>query len=93
MRDWETGQILNQYNLDNYEQEWGNVYNMFHRQDMHATLLKAAISSEGKGTPCKVNIDHMYVFSSIGRTRCDLFTMSSSNLPSVVNRWTRKRAL
>lgn len=60
MRDWETGNILNQYNLDNYEKDWGNVYNMFHRQDMHATLLKAATSSEGKGTPCTVKIDHMY---------------------------------
>ena len=59
MRDWETGNILNQYNLDNYEQEWGNVYNMFHRQDMHATLLKTATQPEGKGTPCTVCIDHM----------------------------------
>lgn len=64
MRDWETGKILNQYNLDYYEKEWGNVYNMLHRQDMHATLLKAATSSEGKGTPCAVNIDHMYVHSA-----------------------------
>lgn len=61
MRDWETGKILNQYNLENYEREWGNVYNMFHRQDMHATLLKAATSSEGQGVPCSVKIDHMYV--------------------------------
>lgn len=59
MRDWETGTILNQYNLDNYEQEWGNVYNMLHRQDMHATLLQTATSPEGKGTPCSVFIDHM----------------------------------
>ncbi len=66
MRDWDTGKILNQYNLDNYEQEWGNVYNMFHRQDMHATLLKTAIAEEGEGTPCAVNIDHMYVSTSAG---------------------------
>ncbi|KAK0498378.1 salicylate hydroxylase [Armillaria luteobubalina] len=59
MRDWDTGRILNQYNLDNYEQEWGNVYNMFHRQDMHATLLKTATSPEGKGTPATVVIDHI----------------------------------
>lgn len=59
MRDWDTGRILNQYNLDNYEQEWGNVYNMFHRQDMHATLLKTATSAEGKGTPATVVIDHI----------------------------------
>ncbi|KAJ3922680.1 salicylate hydroxylase [Lentinula edodes] len=59
MRDWETGRILNQYNLDRYEEEWGNVYNMLHRQDMHATLLKTATSPEGKGTPCIVKIDHI----------------------------------
>ncbi|ESK93765.1 salicylate hydroxylase [Moniliophthora roreri MCA 2997] len=59
MRDWSTGQILNQYNLDNYEKEWGNVYNMFHRQDMHATLLKTATDPEGEGEPCTVHIDHI----------------------------------
>ncbi|KAF9076582.1 salicylate hydroxylase [Rhodocollybia butyracea] len=59
MRDWETGNILNQYNLDKYEKEWGNVYNMLHRQDMHATLLKAATSFNGKGTPCTLKIDHI----------------------------------
>ncbi|KAK1227945.1 hypothetical protein PQX77_009047 [Marasmius sp. AFHP31] len=59
MREWETGKILNLYNLDNYEEQWGNVYNMFHRQDMHATLLKTATSSEGQGPPCTVVIDHI----------------------------------
>ncbi|KAK0467871.1 salicylate hydroxylase [Desarmillaria tabescens] len=59
MRDWDTGKILNQYNLDNYEEQWGNVYNMFHRQDMHATLFKTATSGEGKGTPATVVIDHI----------------------------------
>lgn len=59
MRDWETGRVLNQYNLDNYEATWGNVYNMFHRQDMHKGLLHTATSQEGKGIPCKVVIDHM----------------------------------
>lgn len=59
MRDWETGNILNQYNLEGYEQEWGHVYNMFHRQDMHAGLLKAATSEEGEGTPAEIVIDHI----------------------------------
>ncbi|KAJ7229020.1 salicylate hydroxylase, partial [Mycena pura] len=59
MREWETGKVLNNYTLDKYEQEWGNVYNMFHRQDMHATLLKTATSTEGKGTPCRAFIDHI----------------------------------
>ncbi|KAK7471025.1 hypothetical protein VKT23_002440 [Stygiomarasmius scandens] len=59
MRDWETGKVLNQYNLDKYEETWGNVYNMLHRQDMHATLLKTATSPEGLGTPATVKIDHI----------------------------------
>lgn len=32
---------------------------MFHRQDMHATLLKTATQKEGQGSACKVFIDHM----------------------------------
>ena len=27
------------------------VYNMFHRQDMHAMLLESAMSEEGEGEP------------------------------------------
>lgn len=65
MREWETGQVLNRYNLEKYEEEWGNVYNMFHRQDMHATLLDAATSPKGKGVPCTVHIDHVFVFACI----------------------------
>lgn len=77
MRDWKTGNIVSQYNLEDYEKTWGNVYNMLvlssfwrhllltlsrlHRQDMHAALLDAATSDAGKGTPCQVFIDHMYV--------------------------------
>jgi len=59
MRDWETGQILNQYSLENYAEEWGDYCYMFHRQDMHAMLLKAATSPEGDGIPAKVVVDHM----------------------------------
>ncbi|KAJ6567292.1 salicylate hydroxylase [Mycena vulgaris] len=59
MREWETGKVQNDYKLEKYEEEWGNVYNMFHRQDMHATLLKTATQEEGKGTPCEVFIDHI----------------------------------
>lgn len=61
MHDWETGEVLSNYDLENYEQQWGNVYNMFHRQDMHSQLLDAAISPHGKGVPCTVFIDHMFV--------------------------------
>lgn len=59
MRDWHSGEILNQYRLDDYEQVWGNVYNMFHRQDMHEMLMKAAISLEGEGKPCTLVMDHI----------------------------------
>ncbi|KAJ1599100.1 hypothetical protein NDA14_001795 [Ustilago hordei] len=59
MRDWQTGQILNQYHLDDYEETWGNVYNMFHRQDMHRMLLDAALSTSGKGIPVEIVMDHI----------------------------------
>lgn len=59
MRDWETGEILNQYHLHDYEKTWGNVYNMFHRQDMHKMLMDTAISQEGKGVPAEIVMDHI----------------------------------
>lgn len=59
MRDWHTGEILNQYQLDDYERTWGNVYNMFHRQDMHEMLMNAAISPKGEGIPCSLVMDHI----------------------------------
>jgi salicylate hydroxylase len=59
MRDWDTGKILNQYNLDAYEKEWGVPYYMFHRQDMHAMLLDVATSVEGEGEPATVVVDHI----------------------------------
>ncbi|KAF7371483.1 Salicylate hydroxylase [Mycena venus] len=59
MREWETGKVLNDYKLDKYEEEWGYVYNMFHRQDMHKTLLETATATQGRGTPCRVFVDHI----------------------------------
>ncbi|SOV03712.1 related to salicylate 1-monooxygenase [Ustilago sp. UG-2017a] len=59
MRDWQTGQILNQYHLDDYQETWGNVYNMFHRQDMHSMLLDTAVSTSGKGIPVEIVMDHI----------------------------------
>ena len=41
-RNWEIGRVLNQYDLDNYEATWGNVYNMFHRPDVYKGLLHRA---------------------------------------------------
>jgi hypothetical protein len=57
-RDWETGQILKQFDLGDYEATWGSVHYMFHRQDLHKGLLHAATSEEGKGTPCKFVVNH-----------------------------------
>lgn len=61
MRDWETGQIQGVYDLSNYEKEWGRVYWMLHRQDMHKVLLEAATSPDGPGTPCQVHNNSVYV--------------------------------
>ncbi|KAF9788257.1 salicylate hydroxylase [Thelephora terrestris] len=57
-RDWETGQILKQFDLGDYEAAWGSVHYMFHRKDLHKGLLHAATSEEGKGTPCKFVVNH-----------------------------------
>lgn len=57
MRDWETGGVLKQCDLDNHEEARGNVYNML-RKDMHKGLIHAATSEEGKGIPCKLVTDH-----------------------------------
>lgn len=59
MRDWDTGKILNQYDLDHYESDWGIPYYMFHRVDMHTMLLDVATSPEGEGEPCSVVVDHI----------------------------------
>lgn len=34
------------------------VYNMFHRQYMHAMLMESAVSEEGEGTPAKLILNH-----------------------------------
>lgn len=55
-RDWKTGEPISVYDLDDYEERWGYVYNMFHRQDMHAMLKDTALSEEGEGTPAKLRV-------------------------------------
>ncbi|KAL1658529.1 hypothetical protein GGF50DRAFT_108483 [Schizophyllum commune] len=59
MRDWKTSEPLAIYNLGDYKKKWGNVYNMFHRQDMHAMLLESAMSEEGEGEPVKILVDYI----------------------------------
>lgn len=57
-RDWKTGEPVSVYDLEDYEQRWGYVYNMFHRQNMHAMLKDTATQKEGEGTPAKLLVNH-----------------------------------
>jgi hypothetical protein len=57
-RDWKTGEPVSEYSLDDYEERWGHVYNMFHRQYMHAMLKDAALDEEGKGKAAKLVVNH-----------------------------------
>ena len=57
-RDWKTGEPISEYSLEDYEQRWGHVYNMFHRQYMHAMLKESALDEAGEGTPAKLVVNH-----------------------------------
>lgn len=57
-RDWKTGEPVSVYDLDDYEERWGYVYNMFHRQYMHAMLKDCALQEEGEGTPAKLLVNY-----------------------------------
>ena len=57
-RDWKTGEPISVYDLDDYEKRWGYVYNMFHRQYMHAMLKDTALGEEGEGTPAVLKVNH-----------------------------------
>ncbi|KAF1361338.1 putative salicylate hydroxylase [Lizonia empirigonia] len=57
-RDWKTGEPVSVYNLDDYEERWGHVYNMFHRQQMHKMLMECALQEEGDGTPARLIVNH-----------------------------------
>lgn len=56
-RDWKTGEPVSVYDLDDYEARWGYVYNMFHRQYMHAMLKDSALE-EGEGIPARLVVNH-----------------------------------
>ncbi|KAJ5102414.1 hypothetical protein NUU61_004636 [Penicillium alfredii] len=56
-RDWKTGEPVSVYDLGDYEERWGYVYNMFHRQYMHAMLNDSALG-EGEGHPATLKVDH-----------------------------------
>ncbi|KAI4638417.1 hypothetical protein J4E93_010217 [Alternaria ventricosa] len=57
-RDWTTGEPVSVYDLDDYEERWGYVYNMFHRQYMHKMLMECALQEEGEGTPVELLVNH-----------------------------------
>ncbi|RAQ58400.1 salicylate hydroxylase [Aspergillus flavus] len=57
-RDWKTGEPVSVYDLEDYEERWGYVYNMFHRQYMHAMLKDCALQEDGEGTPVKLQVNH-----------------------------------
>lgn len=57
-RDWLTGEPVSVYDLGDYEERWGHVYNMFHRQDMHAMLMEAAVGEDGEGKPALLKVNH-----------------------------------
>ncbi|KAK5993047.1 FAD-dependent urate hydroxylase-like protein [Cladobotryum mycophilum] len=57
-RDWKTGEPVSVYDLSDYEERWGYVYNMFHRQYMHQMLKDTALEEEGEGVPAKLLVNH-----------------------------------
>ncbi|KIW12522.1 hypothetical protein PV08_09799 [Exophiala spinifera] len=57
-RDWKTGEPVSVYDLDDYEERWGYVYNMFHRQYMHSMLKDTALQEEGDGVPAVLKVNH-----------------------------------
>ncbi|ETN37094.1 uncharacterized protein HMPREF1541_08084 [Cyphellophora europaea CBS 101466] len=57
-RDWKTGEPVSVYDLSDYEDRWGHVYNMFHRQYMHKMLKDCAEQEQGEGPPVKIILNH-----------------------------------
>ncbi|KAJ0386991.1 hypothetical protein COL922a_003142 [Colletotrichum nupharicola] len=57
-RDWKTGEPVSVYDLDDYKERWGYVYNMFHRQYMHSMLKDTALEEAGEGTPAKLFVNY-----------------------------------
>lgn len=74
-RDWKTGEPVSVYDLDDYEQRWGYVYNMFHRQYMHS-MLKDTAMGEGEGPPAKLLVNHR-----VSQLMQGLFMAHNTNCP------------
>lgn len=58
MHDYESGEAINDYDLSDYKEKWGYEYYMFHRQDMHKTLLQTACGEQGEGPPAHLFVNH-----------------------------------
>lgn len=58
MHDYESGEAINDYDLSDYKEKWGYEYYMFHRQDMHKTLLETACGERGDGPPAQLFVNH-----------------------------------
>lgn len=89
-RDWKTGEPVSEYSLDDYEERWGHVYNMFHRQYMHAMLKDAALDEEGKGKAARLVVNHKVRLSFSLTLTLTLYvarlTSNSSAKPSIWRR-------
>jgi hypothetical protein len=75
-RDWKTGEPVSVYDLADYEQRWGYVYNMFHRQYMHEMLKDSALEESGEGKPAKLVVN--YKVSGELYCQCFLLTFAIS---------------
>jgi salicylate hydroxylase len=53
MHNWKDGTINDVYDLSDYKEKWGYVYNMFHRIDLHEQLQIKA-----KALGVKIVVDH-----------------------------------
>jgi salicylate hydroxylase len=85
-RDWKTGEPISEYSLEDYEERWGHVYNMFHRQDMHAMLKDTALEEAGEGSPAKLIVNHKVRSQSPLNSGGKTLTLSISAKPSTLQR-------
>ena len=85
-RDWTTGEPVSVYDLNDYEERWGYVYNMFHRQYMHKMLMECALQEEGEGTPVELLVNHpvRFMISLLMTVECanDRLQCKSIDLPT-----------
>ncbi|KAL3419499.1 salicylate hydroxylase [Phlyctema vagabunda] len=56
--DWKTGEVSNVYDLSDYKDKWGYVYNMFHRVNMHEMLMDSAMGDSHAGIPANLKVNH-----------------------------------